>query len=235
MKTYGLLALFTLFNLIIFTYVDLHIATASTPVDASEEIAPATEPAETTPDLTLHSYPADTAEVDWQTIETLPAEVIDHLEIIPASYTTEPLLVSVATCDSLRSAATEIFEREVTRTATPFHDSDLDLDGVDCRLSVLGQPTEARAFTTIIDAFQQEVEAQGWVEDSTFVAYGPTETTYAFNKGSDSGLLTVGWQPAPHTNCVFDQTTSVCHYQPELRLYTVTFNFTVSPAEMPSI
>lgn len=228
MKIYGLLGIFALLNMLLFNYFDSQITHASVETTPEQPPVPNLEQSADKSALRLQSY--ESHKFGWQVIENLPDTVIDQLDITPVPYKSNSLLLSEATCARLQSAATEIFEGAVTEIETPFREADLGLLGINCQLIVLnGEWTAADDYLLIADAFKHELEAHGWLEDPTFIAYGPTETTLAFTKDNNSGLLHVGWQPVPHTNCVFIPSTAICQFKPELRLYTVTFEFTVTP------
>lgn len=236
MKTYGLLGLFILCNLVLFSYIE----TLITPASAQEISEPTRLPideaaAPVQPNLTLESYVIEPNEDGWQAVETLTDDTIADLDMATVAHQLAPPLQSGVTCELLQAAMTDIFERTVTQTEKPFHDEALDMVGIDCQLSVLGANDNADHFLTVADALKQELEAQGWLEDPTVVAYGPTETTLAFAQEEQTGMLTVGWHTVPHPTCMFDEVSVPCQFQPEQQLYTIIFSFSLALEDGPTI
>jgi hypothetical protein len=133
-----------------------------------------------------------------------------------------------ATCTMLEDALTQMFKVDVVRIAAPFDDYDFGRSGIDCQLTVVRHSTDPEDFLTIADDLKAVLMELGWQEDLTYIAYGPSETSLAFRKNDQSGLLGVGWQPSAELSCLKGQPdTGQRAY--ELRLYTISFSFTVAP------
>lgn len=236
MKIYGLLGIFALLNVLAFNYFDSQISHAT--IDATHKTTqeqPADSVFDQTNDqaeLKLQSYSSNWT--GWQRVQELPAAVISQLNIIAITQPTPDRLSPKSTCAMLEGAAVQIFEGDVAKHETPFHDADLGLLGINCQLTVFNASPMADEFSGITAVFIQDLTAHGWLEDPTFIAYGPTETTIALTQDGNSGMLTINWQAVPATNCVFNADT-ICRFKPDLSLYTITFNFTVTPGDIPSI
>ena len=131
------------------------------------------------------------------------------------------------TCETLQGMVSRLLDVEVTKTETPFADADLGLSGIDCNLTFPRSSTEDEDYLIIAQEVKADLETQGWHEDPTFIAYGPNEISLALTKNEQSGILTVGWQPATTPSCATKRALTICKM--ESRLYQVNFNFTIAP------
>lgn len=133
------------------------------------------------------------------------------------------------TCATLFAEVTDMFGRRVTKTETPFTDTALGLTGLDCQLTVVRASSEPDDYVAIAQDLKASLEAAGWREDESYVAYGPSELTLALQQADNSGMLTVRRQAIDSTTCRGDRSTATCLEGSNPHRYQITFSFTLAP------
>ncbi len=85
-----------------------------------------------------------------------------------------------------------------------------DFAGDGRRVLVFGTAADLPSFVEIEQTLRGILEADGWTEDTTLAADGPTATMSVWDKGEDRAVLGAGVSPADPSACPADQIISEC-------------------------
>lgn len=119
--------------------------------------------------------------------------------------------VDAAQCDALQAAVSEKLGHELTKQ-----------EGTACTLVATGTGEEFGNLVDVAQSIREVFEAEGWAEDKTAVADGPTGTSSNYAKGTTVATVSVGWGPAADANCPTDQPIAACDLQPSQQDFTIT-------------
>jgi putative hemolysin len=125
-------------------------------------------------------------------------------------------------CASLAAAMTSAWRAQVTSGAESFRDYVSGESGFGCSLLAVGTGLVFESYGLVARVTRQALAARGWIEDSEFIADGPTATAAGFRKETRLCLLQVGWEPSGEADCPEDESISVCEVVPEQQLYMVS-------------
>jgi len=106
----------------------------------------------------------------------------------------------------------------------PFQDYVSGKAGTGCQATATGTGLDFENFMVVADALREVLRYQGWREDTTYMADGPTGTGAGFHRAGGLCLLTVGWEPSEDADCPQDQPISACQLTPEQQLYNIELN-----------
>jgi hypothetical protein len=124
-------------------------------------------------------------------------------------------------CAELQEAMEEVLAVDVTMEEAHFEDIIGGMTGSGCLLSAKGTGRNFPSFIEVAQDLSAMMVERGWVEDTRYIADGPTGTATAFRLDNQLALLSVGWDPAPGA-CPEDQPISACELAPEQQLYSIT-------------
>ena len=148
----------------------------------------------------------------------------------PSEGDFQPL--SPAACSELADAMAQALGVDVVTAEAPFEDYIERKAGRGCEITATGTGLDFESFWTVSEdlfwtIFQDlkaMLTAQGWQEDTTYQADGPTGTGTGFRKEQGLCLLMVDWEPSEDAQCPTDQPIYMCELTPEQQLYTVVLN-----------
>jgi hypothetical protein len=152
------------------------------------------------------STPAETATVPVEesatTAEATPDATPDSMPIES---------VDAAQCDALQAALSEQLGHELTKQ-----------EGTACTLVATGTGEDFGNFVDVAQTIREVFEAEGWTEDTTAAADGPTGTATSYFKDTTVAAVNVGWEPADEANCPADQPISACAVEPSQQNFTIS-------------
>jgi hypothetical protein len=178
--------------------------------------------------LAACSSPAATAPTT-QTSSPAPAAATERpasAETAAPETTGRPQFAPTAVCAQLRDDLVRQYAYDVTLTEAQVQDPQTGASGPSCRLGISGSAAELGPFLDVAEKLRTLFTSQGWSEDQSYLADGPTGTASAYRKGDVLARATVDWQPAPEASCPADQPISGCDLTPEQQLLKITLDLT---------
>jgi hypothetical protein len=161
---------------------------------------PVQAPATTNPPAATVTAPAEesaTAEATSEaTSEAMPIESVD-----------------AAQCDALQAALSDALDHEFTKQ-----------EGTACTLVATGTGEDFGNFVDVAQTIRELFEAEGWTEDESTLADGPTGTAVNYFKETTVAAVNVGWEPADDADCPDDQPISDCELEPSQQNFTITID-----------
>ena len=158
--------------------------------------------------------------LDWQGEVDAAGQVTEQ----PASTGGIFQPLSPTACNDLASAMAQTLGVEAATAETPFQDYISRKTGASCQATATGTGLDFEDFWSVAENLKGMLEAQGWQEDTSYMADGPTGTGGGFRKDNGLCLLLVGWEPSEDANCPTDKPIGLCELSPEQQLYTITLN-----------
>lgn len=119
--------------------------------------------------------------------------------------------VDPAQCDALQAALSAQLGHELTKQ-----------EGTACTLVATGTGEDFGHFVDVAQTIREVFEAEGWTEDESAMADGPTGTATGFYKDTTVATVNVGWEPAEEVDCPADQPISACEIEPSQQNFTIT-------------
>jgi hypothetical protein len=119
--------------------------------------------------------------------------------------------VDAAQCDALQSALSEAIGHELTKQ-----------EGSACTLVATGTGEDFDNFVTVAQTIAGVFEAEGWTEDESAIADGPTGTATSYFKDTTVAAVSVNWEPSDDADCPDDQPISDCELEPSQQLFTIS-------------
>lgn len=119
--------------------------------------------------------------------------------------------VDAAQCDALQVALSEQLGHELTKQ-----------EGEACTLVATGTGEDFGNFVDVAQSIREVFEAEGWTEDQSAMADGPTGTATSYFKDTTVAAVSAGWEPADEANCPADQPISDCDLEPSQQNFTIT-------------
>jgi len=132
--------------------------------------------------------------------------------------------LSPTACNDLASAMAQTLGVEAATAETPFQDYISRKTGASCQATATGTGLDFEDYRSVAEDLKGMLEAQGWQEDISYMADGPTGTGGGFRKANGLCLLMVGWEPSEDADCPTDKPIGLCELSPEQQLYTITLN-----------
>jgi hypothetical protein len=129
-----------------------------------------------------------------------------------------------AACSDLAKAMAKTLGVEVATAEAPFQDYIGGKSGIGCQATATGSGLDFENFPSVAQDLKGMLDSQGWQEEISYAADGPTGTASGFRKGDGLCLLNVGWKPSEDAECPTDQPISACELAPEQKLYTIVLN-----------
>lgn len=161
---------------------------------------PVQAPATTNPPAATVTAPAEesaTAEATSEaTSEAMPIESVD-----------------AAQCDALQAALSDALDHEFTKQ-----------EGSACTLVATGTGEDFGNFVDVAQTIRELFEGEGWTEDESTLADGPTGTAVNYFKETTVAAVNVGWEPADDADCPDDQPISDCELEPSQQNFTITID-----------
>ena len=151
-------------------------------------------PAAGTPVATVTAPAEEAAATPDATLDALPIESVD-----------------AAQCDALQAALSEKLGHELTKQ-----------EGAPCTLVATGTGEDFGSFVDVAQTIRAVFVAEGWTEDESAMADGPTGTATGFFKDTTVAQVSVGWEPAADANCPTDQPISACDIAPSQQNFTIS-------------
>ncbi len=145
-----------------------------------------------------------------------------YVETAPTTAGYVPAPVYLA--EGIQAAVQDALGAAGVLSEEPFIDPLTGLGGTGRQVTISGTGVDFASFVAVADTLRQVLEAQGWAEDVSYQADGPTGTAFGYRLDAALALVNVGWEPAPGADCPEDQPISDCDLAPEERLYTITLN-----------
>jgi len=127
-------------------------------------------------------------------------------------------------CSELADSVSEALGVDAVSEEVEFEDYIAGGTGSGCQTSATGTGLDFESFSYVADQLRTLLTAEGWTEDMTYLADGPTGTATAFKSDGGLCLLSVNWEPSEDADCPPDQPISACQLEPEQKIYTVLLN-----------
>lgn len=119
--------------------------------------------------------------------------------------------VDTAACEALQAALAEQLDHEFVKQ-----------EGAACTLVATGTGEDFGNFVDVAQTIRAVFEAEGWTEDESAIADGPTGTATSYFKNTTVAAVNVGWEPADEAACADDQPISECAIQPNQQNFTIS-------------
>lgn len=119
--------------------------------------------------------------------------------------------VDAAQCDALQAALSKQLGHELTKQ-----------QGAACTLVATGTGQDFGSFVDVAQTIRDVFAAEGWQEDESALADGPTGTATRYFKDTTVAAVSVGWKPAAEANCPTDQPISACDIAPSQQNFTIS-------------
>lgn len=119
--------------------------------------------------------------------------------------------VDSAQCDALQTALSEQLGHELTRQ-----------EGAPCTLVATGTGEDFGNFVDVAQTIRAYFESEGWTEDETAIADGPTGTATSYFKDTTVAMVSVNWDPSEDVECPEDQPISACDIEPGQQNFTIS-------------
>ena len=119
--------------------------------------------------------------------------------------------VDSATCDAIQAAIQSKLNHEFTKQADAA-----------CTLTATGTGEDFGNFVDVAQSIREVLVAEGWTEDESTLADGPTGTASSYFKATTVAAVNVNWEPAEEANCPTDQPISACDVEPSQQNFTIT-------------
>ena len=132
--------------------------------------------------------------------------------------------MSPAACSDLANAMAQTLGVEVATAEARFQDYIGGKTGAGCQTTATGTGLDFNDFWSVAEDLKGMLEAQGWQEEISYMADGPTGTGGGFRKDNGLCLLMVGWEPSEDADCPTDKPIGLCELSPEQKLYTIELN-----------
>ncbi|MBA3534025.1 MAG: hypothetical protein H0T73_19060 [Ardenticatenales bacterium] len=126
-----------------------------------------------------------------------------------------------AECEALSAAMSDAFGSEATMSEVPFRDMITTRSGTGCQLEIRGNGVQVGTFADATITLHEMLKGQGWLEDTRYVADGPTGSLLGFRQENRLCMADVQWQPTADVQCPADQPISACPLTPEQQLFTI--------------
>lgn len=132
--------------------------------------------------------------------------------------------IASADCETLRAALAQQLAAEIAQADAPFSDPTTGKSGTACQLTTKGTGQDFGSFGEVADKIRALLIEQGWTEDQSYLADGPTGTGAGFHKGSALAVMLVEWSPAPEVQCPADQPISACEVPPAQQIFDISLS-----------
>ena len=132
--------------------------------------------------------------------------------------------LSPAACSDLANAMAQTMGVEAATAEAPFQDYISGKTGVSCQAMATGTGLDFDDFWSGTEDLKRMLEAQGWQEDISYMAGGPTGAGSGFRKDNGLCLLLAGWELSEDADCPTDKPIGLCELSPEQKLYTIELN-----------
>jgi len=119
--------------------------------------------------------------------------------------------VDTAQCDALQTALSEQLGHELTKQ-----------EGTACTLVATGTGEDFGNFVAVAQTIREVFKANGWTEDETAIADGPTGTATSYFKETTVAAVNVSWEPSDEANCQADQPIADCDVEPSQQNFTIS-------------
>lgn len=182
----------------------------------------------TTP-VTSTSSPAAGATTTSATMTVATGETAAAATTASATTTAAPIARGVAptgTCEELRGALVRSLSLDLTLDEVAVPDPQTGTSRAGCRLRAGGSAAELGTFLDVATRLRTALTDEGWAEDQSLLADGPTGTASGFRKNDVLARTLVEWQPGPDASCPADQPVSACQLTPEQQRLTITLDLT---------
>jgi hypothetical protein len=142
-----------------------------------------------------------------------PAETVTVPAEEPATTPDAMPIESVdsAQCDALQAALSEQLGHELAKQ-----------EGTACTLVATGTGEDFGNFVDVAQSIREVFEAEGWTEDESAMADGPTGTATSYFKDTTVAAVNVSWEPSEEANCPDDQPISACEVEPSQQNFTIS-------------
>lgn len=132
--------------------------------------------------------------------------------------------IASADCETLRAALARQLAAEIAQADAPFSDPISGKSGTACQLTAKGTGQDFGSFGEVADKIHALLIEQGWTENQSYLADGPTGTGAGFHKGSALAMMLVEWSPAPEVQCPADQPISACEVPPAQQIFDISLS-----------
>lgn len=156
--------------------------------------------------------------------ETPEAEVSPIAQAAQTEQSGSLRPLASADCVVLRTALSQRLAAEILQANEPFSDPIKGGSGSACHLTAKGTGKEFGSFVEVAEKIRATLIEQGWTEDQSYLADGPTGTAAGFHKDTALAVMSVGWSPAPEVQCPAGQPISACQVAPEQQIFDISLN-----------
>lgn len=157
-----------------------------------------------------------TPAADTATATPMPSE---EATTVPDRSAVAP--VDTAECEAISAAIAaelavemEVAEGELTSEIGGWH-------GTACTITATGTGEDFGNFVDTAQTIRDVLVSQGWTENPTYLADGPTGTASGYELDNKMALVSVEWQPGPAVSCMADRPISECNVPPDQQIFTV--------------
>ena len=95
-------------------------------------------------------------------------------------------------------------------------------EGTACTLVATGTGEDFGSFVDVAKTMREYFTGDGWTEDVSAMADGPTGTATSYFKATTVAAVSVNWEPSADANCPTDQPISACDIAPGQQNFTIT-------------
>jgi len=131
-------------------------------------------------------------------------------------------------CTRLQETVTQALDVQVRRAseAAPFVDVTSGASGESCRLSASGSGEDFSRLVDVAAALRLMFEREGWIVENRYVAYSPTETTFAMRQPEALAVIKVQWSPIRESACLIQLSPAECAalLAPSQMLFQITID-----------
>jgi hypothetical protein len=180
---------------------------------ACAPIQPESAPADSgTGATTTSSTPDGATEMPEEATEEQPTTAPDRAAVAP---------LDAAECEAIQMAVAEQLGVDFTVEEADFANEISGLHGTACTVTATGTGEDFGNFVDVAQSIRDILTAEGWTENSSYLADGPTGTATGYELDNKLALVSVDWQPAEGVECPDDQPISACEVEPSEQDFTV--------------
>jgi hypothetical protein len=129
--------------------------------------------------------------------------------------------VDAAECEAIQTAVAGELGVDLTTGQAPFVSEITDLHGTACTITATGTGEDFGNFVDVAQSIRDILTAEGWTENITYLADGPTGTASGYELDNKLALVRVGWEPSDDADCPDDEPISNCELEPSQQIFTL--------------
>jgi hypothetical protein len=124
-------------------------------------------------------------------------------------------------CEAIQQAVADALGVELTMEDAPFVSDIGNLHGTACTISATGTGEDFGNFVDVAQSIRDIFTAEGWTENQSYMADGPTGTASGYMLDNKLAIVSVDWEPSEEADCPDDQPIIECDVEPSQQLFTL--------------